>query len=152
MQFFHLGVRAARITELGRRRKGRTLSIFSKESARRGVQPSMASPATAESQAGQPAATCSPRALLAKLGPGPRPLRDERERLSRRAGFSAGAAGCSTFQAASCWGQRLGKLRRGWAWRRGPRESGCPTGDRGGVHAEARSARRPEGRAWGGPL
>jgi len=81
----------------------RTLSIFSKESARRGVHPSMASPATAESQAGQPAATCSPRALLAKLGPGPGPLRDERERLSRRAGFSAGAADCSAlFPAASC--------------------------------------------------
>jgi hypothetical protein len=60
----------------------------------------MASPATAESQAGQPAATCSPRALLAKLGPGP--LRGERERLSRGAGFSAGAAGCSAFPVASC--------------------------------------------------
>jgi hypothetical protein len=82
------------------RARGRTLSIFSKESARRGVHPSMASPATAESQAGQPAATCSPRALLAKLGAGA--LRDERERLSRQAGFSAGAAGCSAFPAASC--------------------------------------------------
>ena len=79
----------------------RTLSIFSKESARRGVQPSMASPATAESQAGQPAATCSPRALFAKLPP-TGAGRDERERLSRRAGFSA--AGCSAFPAASCGG------------------------------------------------
>ncbi|THU53570.1 hypothetical protein C4D60_Mb10t15820 [Musa balbisiana] len=37
-----------------------TLSSFSKESARRGTQPLMASPATAASQGGHPAATCSP--------------------------------------------------------------------------------------------
>jgi hypothetical protein len=74
----------------------RTLSIFSKESARRGVQPSMASPATAESQAGQPAATCSPRAQFAKLPPpGPGTGRHERDRLAFLAGFSAPAAGCS---------------------------------------------------------
>lgn len=36
-----------------------TLSSFSKESAFRGIQPLMDSPATAESQAGHPAATCS---------------------------------------------------------------------------------------------
>jgi hypothetical protein len=77
-----------------RGRGARTLSIFSNESARRGVQPSMASPATAESQAGQPAATCSPRALLAKLPPrrASATVRDDRDRLSFRAGFSATAA------------------------------------------------------------
>lgn len=36
------------------------MSIFSKVSARRGVHPLMASPATLESQEGHPAATCSP--------------------------------------------------------------------------------------------
>jgi hypothetical protein len=84
------------------RARVRTLSIFSKESARRGVQPSMASPATAESQAGQPAATCSPRARLAKLLlPGPGAGRDERERFTFRAGFSTAAAGCSGLTADS---------------------------------------------------
>nr|CAB3500818.1 unnamed protein product [Digitaria exilis] len=94
------------------------------ESARRGVQPSMASPATAESQAGQPAATCSPRALFAKLPPGAG--RDKRERLSRRAGFSAGAAGCSGFPvaAASCGGAGAGS-------------GGCG-GGRSGLDAEGR--------------
>lgn len=37
--------------------------------ARRGVQPSMASLEMAESHAGHPAATCSPRVLYAKLPP-----------------------------------------------------------------------------------
>jgi hypothetical protein len=107
----------------------RTLSIFSKESAPRGVQPSMASPATAESQAGQPAATCSPRARLAKLPlPGPGAGRDERERLTFRAGFSTAAAGCSGLTAGSwtataaagagsCWGDgRSGLDVEGRPW------------------------------------
>lgn len=41
-----------------------TFSSFSKASARRGTQPWMASPATALSHAGQPAATCSPCTYL----------------------------------------------------------------------------------------
>jgi hypothetical protein len=106
--FFHLGARAARITELGRRMKGRTLSIFSKESARRGVHPSMASPATAESQAGQPAATCSPRALLAKLPPRRTSVcaakaaeRDDRDRRSRLTFWGFSAACCSGASAST---------------------------------------------------
>ena len=106
---FHLGVRAAWITKLGRRRgrrKGRTLSIFSKESARRGVQPLMASPATAESQAGQPAATCSPRALLAKLPPrrtsACAAAAAERDDRDRRSLFTC--AGFSGFWSACCSG------------------------------------------------
>lgn len=41
-----------------------TFSSFSKASAQRGTQPWMASPATALSHAGQPAATCSPWTYL----------------------------------------------------------------------------------------
>uniref|UniRef100_A0A7C8Z7J8 Uncharacterized protein n=1 Tax=Opuntia streptacantha TaxID=393608 RepID=A0A7C8Z7J8_OPUST len=44
-----------------------TFSSFSKESALRGNQPWMASPATALSHAGQPAATCSPSTYFCKL-------------------------------------------------------------------------------------
>uniref|UniRef100_A0A7C9AM14 Uncharacterized protein n=2 Tax=Opuntia streptacantha TaxID=393608 RepID=A0A7C9AM14_OPUST len=43
------------------------LSIFSKVSARLGTQPLIASPATAESQDGHPAATCSPCRCLGGL-------------------------------------------------------------------------------------
>ena len=133
----------------------RTLSIFSKESARRGVHPSMASPATAESQAGQPAATCSPRALLAKLGPGPGPLRDERERLSRRAGFSAGAADCSAlFPAASCTTAAAAAAAAGaggsggWS---GLGAEGRPwTQPMGGVAGHRRRLMRLGGGDWGG--
>jgi hypothetical protein len=105
-----------------------TLSIFSKESARRGVQPSMASPATAESQAGQPAATCSPRALLAKLLPrrtsacaAAAAERDDRDRLSRltRAGFSdACSAGAAAEAAPSCCGWETAAAVEGWSRRR----------------------------------
>jgi hypothetical protein len=105
-----------------------TLSIFSKESARRGVQPSMASPATAESQAGQPAATCSPRALLAKLLPRRTSAcavaaaeRDDRDRLSRltRAGFSdACSAGAAAEAAPSCCGWETAAAVEGWSRRR----------------------------------
>jgi len=82
-----------------REARERTLPVFSKESARHGLHPLMASSATAESQAGQPASSCSPRAVLANLGPGT--LHDERERLYRRADRSARATGCSAFPAAS---------------------------------------------------
>ncbi len=41
-----------------------TLSSFSKDAACRGIQPLIASPATADSHAGQPAATCSPPSRL----------------------------------------------------------------------------------------
>ena len=44
-----------------------TLSIFSKVSALRGVNPLIASPATLESQEGHPAATCSPWTWLGGL-------------------------------------------------------------------------------------
>lgn len=53
----------------------------------------------AESQAGHPASRCSPRAVLANPGPGT--LHNERERLYRQAGCSAGAVGCSAFPVAS---------------------------------------------------
>jgi hypothetical protein len=171
MQFFHLGVRAVRITELGRRRKGRTLSIFSKESARRGVQPSMASPATAESQAGQPAATCSPRALLAKLPPRRTSAcaaaavaaeRDDRDRRSRLTFSGFSAAGCSGA-AASAGGAAseestpswCGWEAAGWSRRREEVAAGAglevvgrpctqPMAGRGGVGHPRRSMGRAE--------
>lgn len=43
------------------------LSNFSNESALRGIQPEMASPATAVSQEGQPARTCAPLSPLVTL-------------------------------------------------------------------------------------
>lgn len=45
----------------------RTFSSFSKESALRGTQPWIASPATALSQEGHPAATCSPSIYLLRF-------------------------------------------------------------------------------------
>lgn len=49
------------------KRKKHTLSNFSKESARRGSHPLIASPATAASHEGHPAATCSPSMALGTL-------------------------------------------------------------------------------------
>ncbi|BAF27015.1 Os10g0523000 [Oryza sativa Japonica Group] len=105
----------------------RTLSIFSKESARRRVQPSMASPTTAESQAGQPAATCSPRALLAKLPPSPRPTasaaadRDDHACLSLLAcfgGFFSSSSSAAFLATAGGFSGATGGGLGCWGWSR----------------------------------
>jgi hypothetical protein len=107
--------------------RGSTLSIFSKESARRGVHPLMASPATAESQAGQPAATCSPRALLEKLLPrrtsgcaAAAAERDDRDRRSLLtfSGFSASSAGAAAEATPSCCVWETAAAVEGWSRRR----------------------------------
>uniref|UniRef100_J3MMM1 Uncharacterized protein n=1 Tax=Oryza brachyantha TaxID=4533 RepID=J3MMM1_ORYBR len=70
-----------------------TFSSFSKESALRGIHPWMASPATALSHGGQPAATCSPSRLLRRLRS--RKLRDAV--AAAMTAFSAGSSASSFF-------------------------------------------------------
>ena len=81
-------------------------------SARRGVQPSMASPA--ESQASQSAATCSPRALLVKFQPRRTSACAAAAAAERDDGDRRSLLTCAGFSGAYCCSWRGGRARSPW--------------------------------------